>query len=97
MLDALRHDVDVAGLKLDGAIAQVNLHVAGKNLKQLISVVVCVPNELTLDVDNPNVVVIHGRHVAGRPLIFEGLERFAEIDLVFHLFSKAGCSALRRW
>jgi hypothetical protein len=84
MLHALRHDEHLAGRKRHCAIAQFDIEHTFEDQKEIIGVVVLVPDEFTLELRDHHVVAVVGRHGARREVVAEGCELFRKVDLGGH-------------
>src|SRR6266850_2179548 len=80
VLDAARHDVHLARLQRDVAVAEVKHHLAVEDDENLVGVRVLVPDEVALDPGQLEVVVVHLGDDLGRPLLGELRELVGEVD-----------------
>lgn len=97
VFDPLRDDEQFAGLQVDDAIPEMDLRLTVDDKEQFVRVVVGMPHELTFDVDDAHVVVVHCGNVARRPLVIEGGQCLSQVDLVVHASSQAGRNRARCW
>jgi hypothetical protein len=58
MLDAPRDNEHLALRQLDVAVAKLDGHPSGQDEKEVVGVLVLVPDELALDLDDANVVLV---------------------------------------
>src|SRR5689334_3923381 len=80
MLNAVRDDDELARLDHKVGISQLHPQPALHDQKQLILVLVMVPDELTFELRELHVSVIYFAHDLGTPLILKPAEHFGEID-----------------
>ncbi len=97
VFDPLRNDEQFAGLQVDDAIPEMDLGLTVDDEEQFVCVVVGMPDELALDVDDAHVVVVHCGNVARRPLVIEGGQCLSQVDLVVHASSQAGRNPVCCW
>jgi hypothetical protein len=69
VLHTARHDEQLAGIKADVALAELDGQCADDDDEQLVGVLMCVPDELALDLDDHDFVVIEPRDDFGRPVL----------------------------
>ena len=58
VLDATRHDEELAGAEVDRAIAQLDRQATGEDEEEIVGGRVRVPDELALGLDDLNLVVV---------------------------------------
>src|SRR3989441_10586835 len=80
MLDAVWNDDELARLDHEVLVSQLHPQPALHDQKQLILVLVMVPDELTLELGELDEVVVHLAHDFGTPLILKPAEHLGEID-----------------
>src|SRR5579859_4235274 len=71
MLDAARHHVQLALFELDVAVAKLDRQAALEHEKEVIGLVVLVPDELALHLHHDHLVVVQHRHDARHPVLVE--------------------------
>src|SRR5215207_920505 len=87
VLDAAGDDEEVALVKLDVAVAQVDRQGPVEHEEEIVGLVVLVPDEPPLDLDDLDVVVVQASDDLRTPGIDEGLELLGQVDLVLHSLS----------
>ncbi len=80
MLDTLWNDEQFARAKRDIALTHADRDATLENKEEVVGVVVRVPNEVTLDLDDHQVVAIELANHAWLPMTFKGSELVGEID-----------------
>ena len=90
VLDALRHDEELALGKLDVAGAQAHAHPSLDDQEELVLVLVVMPDEVALELDDLDLVVVQVADDLGLPVVREERELLEQVDLVH------GHSPLRR-
>jgi hypothetical protein len=85
VLDALRHNEHLARRELNGAVAKIDPQRAVEHDERLVGVVVIVPDEVALQLDDLELIVVHLSNDLRLPLLVEQSELFCEVDrLVTH-------------
>src|SRR5215211_2895702 len=82
VLDAARHDIEVAGPELDVTITQLDRQMARKHQEEVVGVRVCVPYELAFGFDDLDLVVVQ----LGDELWTEVLAEAGELCREIHFF-----------
>jgi hypothetical protein len=82
VLNAARHDVHVPLTQLDVAIAELDGQAPLEDEEELVGLVVLVPDELSLDLDDLDVVVVQLADDLGAPVLGEQRELLREVDLL---------------
>lgn len=80
MLDTFWNDEQFARAERDVALAHADCDATLENKKEVIGVVVRMPNKLTLDLDDHQVVAIELADHAWLPMTIKGSELVSEID-----------------
>src|SRR6202044_4034822 len=80
MLHALGNNEHLARSQRDDAVAQVNVNTAFEHQKEIVRVLVLMPNELALDLDHHQVVTVELTHHARLPVLRECRQLGCEID-----------------
>jgi hypothetical protein len=84
MLDAAGHDEQLAWGELDVAVAQLDREPAGEDEEEVVGLVVLVPHELAVCLDDLDLVVVQIPDDARAEWGVEQRELLREVDLVFH-------------
>ena len=84
MFDALRHDEQFSGPERHGAVAKLDVEHPVEHQKQIVRVVMLVPDELALNPDEADVIVVVSRDDPRRPMVRKRLELRRQIDLAGH-------------
>jgi hypothetical protein len=71
MLDPLRHHEDLTRAKLNRPVSQLNGDVSSENQKEIVRVVMFVPNEFTFDLHHHEVVTVEATDNARLPVFRE--------------------------
>jgi hypothetical protein len=82
MLDASGHNEHLTGANRDAAIAKRDFHLAIDDQECLVGFVVAMPHKLALDFHELELVVVHFRNNARRPMLGELGELILEVDHV---------------
>ena len=88
VLNADRHNKDLAWVEGDGAIPQLDVERALKHKKEIVRVVVFVPVEWSLKFGHHDVVVVVNRNGARREPVGERCQLLGEVCRCFHCISK---------
>src|SRR6185312_14862586 len=80
VLDAFRHDEQLAFREIDRAVAEIDAQLAVEDDEGLVGVLVVVPDEIAFEPHQLELVVVHLGDDFGRPLLPEEPEFFREID-----------------
>jgi hypothetical protein len=80
VLDASGNHEKLSGIELDVAVSQLDRQPTVDNQEQLISVVVGMPDELALELDDLDLVVVKPRHRLRRPVLRKPREHPAKIN-----------------
>ena len=67
VLNALGHDEYFAWTKPDNAVSQLNSHMPNENQKEVVGIVVLVPNKFALDLHDHEVVTVEASDDARLP------------------------------
>src|SRR5262249_61596682 len=87
VLDAARHDEELALAKLHVPVAQLDRQAAAQDEEEVVRVVVAVPDELALHLDDPHVVLVDAGDHLGPPVLVEEGELLCQVDLLVHAAS----------
>jgi len=68
MFDTLRNDEHFAGAECDDPVAQLNVHTTFENQKEVIRVVVLMPNKLAFNLDHHQVIAVELTDYTGLPV-----------------------------
>ena len=71
MLDAARHHKHLAGFQIDAAVAEFDGHFTVDDDEYFVGIVVLVPDEFALQLDQLELVFVHLRNYARRPVLAE--------------------------
>ena len=82
MLDAARHDEQLAFAQLDDAIAEFHAKRTVHDEEQLVLVLVLMPHELTLEFHQLHVLAVELPGDSGVPMVVEERKLICEIDLI---------------
>lgn len=82
VLDAFGNHEHFAGTETNGAVSQLEGDFPDENQKEVIGVVVFVPNEFTLDLYHQEVVSVEGADDARLPIVRKCREFIGKIDCV---------------
>src|SRR6266850_1848212 len=80
MLRNVRDDDELARLDYELLVSELHAQPAFHHEEQLVFMLVVVPDELTLELRELHVIVIHFAHDLGTPLILKPAEHLGEID-----------------
>jgi len=80
VLDPAGHDEQLAWLKGYVAVAHLDCQLTVDHQEQFVGVRMTVPGELTLDLDDLDLVVIHSGHHLRRPMVGERGELLGEVN-----------------
>ena len=80
VLDALWHDIELTRLQRNVTIFGFDCHASFQHQKEIIGIIMVVPNEFTLGFQNHDVIVIVAGYDFRAPLIFEAGQFFRQID-----------------
>src|SRR5262249_42755082 len=75
-----RNNEQLTGAKRDIPLAHANGNATLEHVEEVVRVVVLVPDELTLDLHDHQIVAIELTHYARLPVTFEGSELLCEVD-----------------
>jgi len=80
VLNSSRHDKYFAWADRNDSVAKLNVNPTAENEKEIIRIIVLVPYELTLDLNNHEIVSIEFAHDARLPEVCEGGELIGQVD-----------------
>lgn len=69
MFDSFRHDKYFPRAERDNSLSKLNLDAPAEDQKEVISILVLVPNKLTLDFDNHEVMSVELTNDPGLPVL----------------------------
>src|SRR5690348_4522881 len=96
MFDALGHDIHLAGRELDSLVPELECHRAVEDNEDFVRVDMRMPDKFAPELDELELVVVHLRNHAGRPVLREPGELVSQIDrTVRHCSPDAGVSRAR--
>lgn len=88
VLDASRHDEELPGAEDDVSVTELDRQLSIDHQEQFVRVLVSVPDEITHDLDQLDLVVVEAGDQPRGPVVGESVERFAEVhDIVTHSHS----------
>jgi len=87
MFDTLGNHEHFARPKCDDPVAQLDIHAAGENQKEVIRIVVLMPNKLALNLDHHQVVAVELADHTRLPVFFERRQFRREIYRLHRHFS----------
>ena len=97
VLDTLWHDIELTRLQRNVTIFGFDCHASFQHQKEIIGIIMEVPNEFTLGFHNHDVIVILAGYDFRAPLIFEAGQFFCQIDFFRHVCPPLdGASMARR-
>ena len=98
VLDALRHDQQLAGIEDHLPVTELHPQPPGDDPEELVLVVVVVPDELPLELDDLHVRVVQLADDLGAPPLVEACELLAALHLREHvLIVRIDATVPRSW
>jgi hypothetical protein len=80
VLDTPGNDVKLTLIELDVAVAQLDREMPFEDKEEVVGFVVLVPDELTLHLDDPHVLVVELGDDLRLPVLIEELQLLAQVD-----------------
>lgn len=80
VLEAPRHHAQLALVERHRAVPEIDAQLTGKHQEELVGVIVAVPHEITLNLDEFDLGVVHLRHDLGRPVTTEEGQFVVQVD-----------------
>ena len=84
MLGPARNHEQLAGFERHCALAQFDIEYSVEHQEQFVGVIVSMPDELALDLDQPHFIVVVARNDPRRPMVGEACQLLWNIDLLGH-------------
>ena len=89
------NDEELARIKRDDALAEMDFEMTLENEKQLVFVLVVVPHELAHELDEPDVLAVELADDARAPVLRELRELLGKVHLLHRALAR--CSARGMW